>query len=227
YSGSRRSPRAERQRGFPSRAPGGAAIRAWLSPRIGDQAEPTSAFPPFLNRATVTGRQTGCAGRGSRGCASRRGGSTTSRSTQQTAERAEGAAELVEESAGVSRRRDQLIRRKALDEAAQGIGEDSRDRARSLGVVHRSEQSGSEGIGQPRVVRELRPALGGPQCQDDGLARDVELAGDSVERRERELLRYLVQAVGRAPRPGLARVLDRGGRVVRPAERERGRHQGH
>ncbi len=135
---------------------------------------------------------------------------------------AERVLRLAEEPARVLDRGDHLVGRELLGDAAKGGGDDSGDRPGALGVVDRPDQAGAERIAQVRVVDEALPALRRGEREGQGLARDVEVAGCAVERREGDLLGDLVEAARRAPLPGLAGIVHGLRLVRRAAERKRG-----
>ena len=107
---------------------------------------------------------------------------------------------------------DRLVERDLFDRGAQRAGEERAQRAGFFGVVDRPHQAGPDRLRQLRVVdpvllAEAFARLRRRQRPGQGLAADPELAGGTVEGRERELLGDFLQALRVAPGAGLAGVL--------------------
>ena len=141
---------------------------------------------------------------------------------EQAAEVVDDAAGAVEELGRVLDQGDALIDRQACGDRAQALGREWIQLAGALRVADRAHQSGADrrlelGVLDPVLGGERRPRLGGPQGDGERLAADVQLAGGAVERRERELLRGLLEPGGLTPSTRRTRVGDGCGLVVAAA----------
>ena len=98
-----------------------------------------------------------------------------------------------------------------LGREAQRRGAEAADRAGALGVVDRAHESAAHRVLELVAVdvvgaREAGARAGRGQRQRERLARDAEVAGRAVERRERDLLGDRLQAARIAPGSLRARV---------------------
>ena len=219
--------------------PGGdPPARALVAARRADRrsSPPTSTWrstpprsPPRASRRT--GSRAGCSGPGCRSSRCSRAGPgarpSSSRAAGRRAERAgpasprnalASAISPIASSTGHPGR-----------ERAQPVGERRADRAGALRVVDRPHEPGAHARPRARVVDpllggELLPRLLGGQRRGERLAADAELAGGAVERREEELLRDLLDALGRGPRRA-ARTGRRPGSARSRRRRRRGRRR--
>ena len=116
-------------------------------------------------------------------------------------------------------------RRHRLGRAAHERRDESRERAGLVGVVDRPHESVGDRLlellaVEPLLVRERVERLLAAEREYELLARDAELAGDAVDRGERDPLDRLAEAVRLRLLARLARIGDRRRLEASAAERE-------
>src|SRR5215213_3959305 len=123
---------------------------------------------------------------------------------EQVAGWAEEALEGFEGGAGVVDQFDRLVERDVLDRRSQRGGDQRAERVGIFGILDRAQQTGTDRLRELLgadvvLLAEALASLFGRQRLRQRLAADAEFAGGAVERRERELLRDLLQRAGVGP----------------------------